>query len=75
MEAVKPKEKAEQLISEFAEILATSNGSGAGAIECALLMVDEILKLPSSDEGRMIVVLKSDYTWWKEVKLEIEKLC
>jgi hypothetical protein len=58
-----PKEKAEELIDKFSQ----TNGNSFFAKECALIAVDEILKLELQE-----VYQNSDY--WQEVKQEIEKL-
>jgi len=58
-----PKEKAEELIDKFTQ----TNGNSFFAKECALIAVDEILKLELQE-----VYQNSDY--WQEVKQEIEKL-
>lgn len=69
-----PKEKAQNLISKFDELL-PSEGTTTGQtpIECALIAVNEILEYQS-------VVLESfpsdgyQPKYWAEVKAELEKL-
>jgi hypothetical protein len=67
-----PKEKAEELIAKF-RIYATSRGEDDGYCEstrakackqCALLCVDELIKNATWE----------DYSYYKEVKQELEKL-
>jgi hypothetical protein len=55
-----PKEKAKELIDKFTQ----TNGNSFFAKECALIAVDEILKLKLQE-----VYQNSDY--WQEVKQEI----
>lgn len=72
------KDKAEELVEKFRECdineVEYSWISLEGAKKCALFVVEEILSLPSLDEGRMIAVCESDYNYWIQVKQEIEKI-
>ncbi len=66
-----PKDKAKWLITKMGNELYESNGHGGGAMECALIAVDEMLELGS--------IIGNDlsnrfYIYWKEVKEEINKL-
>jgi hypothetical protein len=74
MKDLTPKEKAEELVSKYI----TNQNSWylenlvdglriAHAKQCALIAVDEILKVSLSYAGR-------DYDYYQEVKQEIEKL-
>ena len=76
-----PKEKAEKLVSDFytinCKLIKVKNGYDMGdrynlvmpiAKQCALIAVDEILKITWVDKFLIV----EDY--WKEVKQEIEKL-
>ena len=70
-----PKEKAKELIEKYRDVSISFVDSIEGtcdirinnedAKECALIAVDEILKLD---------IYKSDQWYWEEVKEEIEKL-
>lgn len=61
-----PKDKAEELVDEYYQLLGEYifNGHFDIAKECALVAVDELIKQ----------VNHSDVGYWKEVKNEIEKL-
>ena len=74
-----PKEKAKELIDKFAE----ANGNSFFAKECALIVVDEIIKqfVGVYDSLKDAGVLEStnvedsaNYKYWQEVKQEIKKL-
>jgi hypothetical protein len=76
-----PKEKAIELFDKFyIEVLdrdGTSTMNELEAKQCALLLVYEIIKiLPQSEylEDRLEMVENRELIYWKEVKLEIEKL-
>ena len=72
-----PKQKAKELFDKFYYLFPEKRKIDFGynkSKQCALITVDDILKLPSIDDGRMIVVIKEDYDYWQEVKNEIEKL-
>ena len=70
-----PKEKAKELVEKYRNVSISFIDSIEGACdmyinnedakECALIAVDEILKLD---------IYKSDQWYWEEVKEEIEKL-
>lgn len=57
------KEKAEKLVERMQAQRYMSLGAAA---QCALICVDEILKLPFENQ--------SERNYWEEVKNEIEKL-
>jgi len=61
-----PKEKAKELVDKFSDITTGWNFIEA-AKECALICVDEILN------GSRLYYFE-DYSYWKEVKEEINKL-
>lgn len=63
-----PKEKAQQLYNKYYQILCESSSRKHDTLECALIMVDEILNINSVDKDYFL----SNY--WEEVKQEIEKL-
>ena len=74
-----PKEKAKELIDKFAE----ANGNSFFSKECALIVVDEIIKqfVGVYDSLKDAGVLEStnvedsaNYKYWQEVKQEIKKL-
>lgn len=65
------KEKAKQMISKYFIFHKLTYNE---CIKAALITVDEILRLPSADDGRMMTVIEEDYKYWQEVKAEIEKL-
>ena len=65
-----PKEKAEELVEKFRLKVLDYDGNGLNgfkAKQCALIAVDEILKVSLSYAGK-------DYDFYLEVKQEIEKL-
>jgi hypothetical protein len=65
-----PKEKAEQLVNKmFNWIQGGSVIEYETAKECALIAVDEILKVASFYNDS-----QAEVTYWQEVKQEIEKL-
>lgn len=59
-----PKEKAEELVDKYDNTL-TYLESKSKAKECALICCNEVLGYMGSDRG---------YSFWVEVKQEIEKL-
>lgn len=66
-----PKEKAKELFDKFIQ----TNRNAFFAKECALIAVDEIYQLELlygqySDDGNQ----EMHYSYWEEVKTEIEKL-
>jgi hypothetical protein len=64
-----PKEKALELVEDMFNCPET--GYNEHKIECALVAVDEILKL---EQARLIVGSHNYYDYYLEVKQEIEKL-
>ena len=62
-----PKEKAEELVNKYDETL-TYLESKSKAKQCALIAVDEIIKLEKHH------MHDSWVEYWKQVKQEIEKL-
>ena len=64
-----PIEKAEQLCERYS-ILGKQLYSFDTCKQCALIAVDEILKIVSSDESAIIVELP----YWKQVKNELIQL-
>jgi len=66
MSIMTPKDKAEELVDEYYQLLGEYifNGHFDIAKECALVAVDELIKQ----------VNHSDVGYWKEVKFEINKL-
>jgi hypothetical protein len=77
-----PKEKAEELIKKFNPFVYCHLGSGIltntesysaiihSAKQCALIAVDEMLDELSNED----LYKKSNYIFWQEVKIEINKL-
>jgi len=62
-----PKEKAEELVNKF--LISTPIGFHIDdAKQCALIAVDEIIKLP------IAIGIDDLITYWEEVKQELEKL-
>ena len=57
-----PKQKAKELVNKYLQIY---DGRVIQAKQCALIAVDEILKVSISYAGK-------DYDYWQEVKQEIE---
>ena len=68
-----PKEKAQELFTKFAVYLRANlmydEEANEDAKQCALMCVDEIL-----DEFNYFIVTKEQYSYWLEVKKEIELL-
>jgi hypothetical protein len=64
---MKPKEKAEELVKKFFD---ATNIYTFEAKDCALIAVDEILEIVSSDESMLITELQ----FWQQVKQEINNL-
>jgi hypothetical protein len=64
-----PKEKAKELVEKYIEFTDTSDEYGY-AKQCALIAVDEILKLVSDD----LDLYYKDCIYWQEVKTEIQSL-
>jgi hypothetical protein len=73
-----PKEKAEELVNTILDKLYNDGSLSfkrilyAKAIECALITVDEIQKLPNIGYNHNRD--ESQYDYWQEVKQQIEKL-
>lgn len=69
-----PKEKAEELIFYYQNLLEpylkNINSLRNKSMQCALIAVDEILEIVTSDNSALIVELP----YWQEVKQEIENL-
>lgn len=66
-----PKEKAIDLLSNMVESLSESNGTGSGAINVAIIAVDEILDeigLPVNEYD----VERLEY--WQEVKNQLNQM-
>ena len=70
-----PKEKAAELINKYATYVVMwagdINTTHQNCKQCALIAVDEILKL---EQARLIVGSHNYYDYYLEVKQEIEKL-
>ena len=69
-----PQEKAKELVDKFSVVGLQQRNEG---IECALIAVDEILKIiPQNEymEDRGEFNENRELIYWKEVKEEIEKL-
>ena len=67
-----PKEKAEELVLKYYELAKNKYPSTNGiplAKQCALIAVDEILKVASFYNDS-----QAEVSYWQEVKQEIEKL-
>ena len=66
-----PKEKAIKLVNKMcAYAIINRNGSWNNAKQCALIAVDEILKLVSND----LDLYYKDCIYWEQVKAEIQAL-
>jgi len=68
-----PKEKAKELYLKYTDALNIRDlqtTANPFAKQCALIAVDEILEIVTSDNSALIVELP----YWQEVKKEIEKL-
>lgn len=63
-----PKEKAEELILKFEQYTDSADEHGF-AIKCAIIAVDEIMKVVSIYNDT-----QAEYYYWEEVQQEIEKL-
>jgi hypothetical protein len=65
-----PKEKASEMVEKYVDIQAeleeTTQFYWGYAVKCALIAVDEILKL--------YYHLTDEFKYWQEVRLEISKL-
>lgn len=72
-----PKEKAKELVNKFYVILMKKNYPNVAqmdaAKECALILVDEILKENSKRGGENDEIIEYE-PYWLQVKQEIEKL-
>jgi len=67
-----PKEYAEELVAKLEKYDGkTVRGSSIGM---AIVFIEEVLKIPGRDEGRMIPLIKEDYDFWKEVNTELIKM-
>lgn len=76
-----PKEKAKELVEKYDKIELLKDFDGMYhelAIECAKILVDEIIKAPSHidipDKYEEYIDFRSYFDYWKEVKQELEKL-
>ena len=75
-----PKEKAEKLFNKFIIIDDLSDSTGnslyfnAHAKQCALIAVDEILKLENNNGYYFDGTNVTSISFWQEVKQEIENL-
>ena len=68
------KEKAEELVNKYDETL-TYLESKLKAKQCALIAVDEILKIiPKFEYGQGEKTTTKEYDYWEEVKQEIQEL-
>lgn len=68
---MKTKEKAEGLVYKYFNL--TDHMQYGEAIECALILVDEIIKaIPDASDDNS--PYNSELLWWKEVRHEIENL-
>lgn len=67
-----PIEKAKKLVEKFSNSLYESNGTGSGAVQCALIAVDEILdELFNSQDS---IENKQILRYWQQVKKHLEEL-
>jgi hypothetical protein len=72
MEAMTPKEKAEELVNKFDGIGLQQRNE---AIACALICVDEIVKeIQCNSFDFQLNVPMAVYTYWIDVNYEINKL-
>ena len=75
-----PKEKAEKLFNKFIIIDDLSDSTGnslyfnAHAKQCALIAVDEIIKLENNNGYYFDGTNVTSISFWQEVKQEIENL-
>ena len=69
-----PKDKAQELVDKYRTYVVMWAGgievSNQNVKQCALIAVDEIIDIISSDESAIIVQLQ----YWQQVKTEIELL-
>ena len=63
-----PKEKANELIDKYISV----NGSSFFAKECAIIVVDEMIKEFKNSDSLYATKFLADY--WQSVKTELEKL-
>jgi hypothetical protein len=75
---MKPKEKAEQLVDKYLEVLPSRNSimyiaDVETAQKCAIIAVDELIECSISYDNYN-ATWASQENYWKEVKNEIEKL-
>jgi len=81
---MQPKEKAEELITKFRPLVTTwdcywdaerdENLIIADAKQCALIAIDEILKIENNNGYHFDGTNVTSISYWQEVKQEIEKL-
>lgn len=75
-----PKEKAIELVNKFIEFTRVFDDCSGwvddiiSAKQCALIAVDEILNEYREDYEEVNKDIYTIYSWWQEVKQEIEKL-
>ena len=76
-----PKEKANELyelmfykLNDYNAICIDIESKDECAKQCALIVVDEILKEYREDYEEINKDIYTIYSWWQEVKQEIEKL-
>jgi hypothetical protein len=71
-----PKQKAEKLVNEFYRIIPLDKMTLDFnlAKKCALIAVDEILEEYKEDYKDIHEDIFTIYSWWKQVKKEIEAL-
>jgi hypothetical protein len=69
------KEKANELVDKFDNFdVLGENHNGFTAQQCALIAVDEIIKLDMLIDEDTYVMTPSYLQYWEQVKQEIEKL-
>jgi hypothetical protein len=66
-----PKEKADSIFQQMYKILWHTNSDPIHCKECALIVVDEII---NSIVIIDLTAAENQFTYWEEVKQEIEKI-
>lgn len=72
-----PKDKAQELYTKAEDYIYTSNAHFAEddcEVNCALMVVDEILKVVPQDDGNSEFVYSDEQVYWREVRKAIEAL-
>jgi len=72
------KEKAEYLVNEFyhnnTDYIDSNSAAKESAITCAIIHVDEVIKLGTNDEGIMAFNTTGDYNYLLQIREELENM-